>query len=139
VCAFANWPGVLEPRKVAVPMHAVDWFPSIADLVGYETTTDLQWDGVNRWPVLSGAEQSAPDRTIYIASTRGYSLRHGDWKLIQPEKGNAELYNIAVDPYERTNLASLQSQKVAELKVLLAEQQAKDEPKLPADLEGIHN
>jgi len=139
VCAFANWRGVLEPRKLSVPMHGVDWFPTLADLVGYQPESDLRWDGLNRWPVLSGATQTAADRTIYIASTRGHALRHGDWKLVQPEAGNAELYNLAVDPYEHTNLASLQSQKVKDLQSMLAEQQALDEPKLPADLEGIHN
>lgn len=137
VCAFANWPGILEPSKVTAPMHAVDWFPTIASLVGYKPQADLNWDGLDRWPLISGQTQTFPDRTIYIASTRGDALRHGDWKLIQHKTGDAELYNLAVDPYERTNLASLQRQKVEELKGLLTEHRSQDDPDLPADLEGI--
>ena len=35
VCAFANWPAKLKPRKHIAPMHAVDWFPTIAAIAIY--------------------------------------------------------------------------------------------------------
>lgn len=138
VCAFANWPGKLAPRKHAHPMHAVDWLPTIASLVGYEAKTDLKWDGLNQWPALLGKVEKPEPRTIYIAANNGQSLRHGDWKLIQTKKGDEQLFNIAVDPYEKNDLAKKEPEKVAELQKLLAAQKALDEPKIPADLAGFH-
>jgi arylsulfatase A-like enzyme len=138
VCAFANWPGKLAPRKLATPMHVVDWFPTLAHLVGYEPKTDLQWDGVNQWALLSGQTQESPPRSIYIAMKNGgHALRHGDWKLIVAANGKAELYNLAADPYEKKDLAAAEPAKVAELRELIAAQQKLDNPKLPADLAGL--
>lgn len=134
VCAFASWPGTLAPRRVSAPMHAVDWFPTIAHLVGYQPQADLQWDGIDHWPVLSGDLANPAPRTIYIASRSGIALRHGDWKLVQPREGEAELYNLALDPFETTNRASIDADKTTELLAALAEQQACDETELPPDL-----
>jgi arylsulfatase A-like enzyme len=137
VCAFANWPGTLVPGKFSAPMHAVDWFPTIASIVGYEPEGDLQWDGVNQWPALTGAASPAEPRTIYIAARTGQALRHGDWKLIQLSDAPPQLFNLAEDPYETTDLASTESAKLAELQALLTAAHSNDEPELPEDLAGL--
>ena len=137
VCAFANWPGKLTPQKFTTPMHVVDWFPTIASLTGYVPDTDLKWDGINQWPALTGAASSSEPRTIYIVMNRGHALRHGDWKLIVPTKGTPELFNIALDPYEKKDLLKSHPDKVIELQKLLAMQQAKDNLKFPEDLIGL--
>lgn len=138
VCAWANWPGKLKPGKFATPMHAVDWMPTIAGLVGYETKAVLNWDGINQWPALTGKMSGNTERNIYIAMRGGAaSLRLGDWKLIAPAKGGGQLFNIAKDPYEKTDLAKEKQAKVAELEKLLAEERAKDNPKMPADLKAL--
>lgn len=137
VCAFANWPGVLKPRKFTTPMHAVDWLPTIASLVGYQPQEDLKWDGVNQWPALTGAPVDLAPRTIYIAKKNERLLRHGDWKLIAPAKGAPELFNLAADPYEKTDLAVQEPARVAELRKLLDAEFAKDSHTLPEDLKGL--
>ena len=138
VCAFANWPGKLFPQKYSTPMHVVDWVPTLATLVGYEPKEDLNWDGVSQWLPLRGARIMPPPRSIYIAHRSGdASLRLGEWKLISRAKGKAELFNIAADAYETQNLAAENPAKVEELAALLAAEKAKDDPKLPADLEGL--
>lgn len=138
VCAFANWPGVLMPQKFTTAMHVVDWMPTLATLVEYEPREDLKWDGVSQWLPLRGARIMPPPRSIYIAHRSGdASLRLGDWKLISRAKGKAELFNIAADPYETKNLVAENPAKVEELAALLAAEKAKDDPKLPADLEGL--
>ncbi|HEX7897818.1 MAG TPA: arylsulfatase [Planctomycetota bacterium] len=133
VCAFANWPGTLAPRKVEAPMHAVDWFPTIARLAGLKA--DPAWDGLDRWGALNGAE--VPPRTIYIAMRQGQALRHGDWKLIAPPKDKPKLFNLAADPYEKTDLADAKPEVVDDLSKRLAAERAKDDPKLPDDLKGM--
>ncbi|MES2507550.1 MAG: sulfatase-like hydrolase/transferase, partial [Verrucomicrobiota bacterium] len=138
VCAFANCPGVLMPQKFRTAMHVVDWMPTLAALVGYEPKEDLQWDGVSQWLPLRGARIMPPSRSIYIAHRSGdASLRLGEWKLISRAKGKAELFNIAADAYETHNLAAENPAKVEELAALLAAEKAKDDLKLPADLEGL--
>ena len=137
VCAFANWNGKFHLRKFTTPMHAVDWLPTVAALAGYQAPGDSKWDGINQWPALAGAPVDAPARTIYIAMKKGHALRHGDWKLIAPAQGRPQLFNIAADPYEKSDRAADEPAKLAELQKLLAEHQAKDNPELPADLVGI--
>lgn len=137
VCAFANWPGQLAPGKLTSPMHVVDWFPTIASLIGYRSTAELKWDGVDQWPALRGDLSASEPRTIYLAMKGGHALRHGDWKLIVSARQKPELYNISMDPYEHDDLAESRADKVAELQALLAEHQAKDITKLPEDLAGF--
>ncbi len=137
VCAFANWPAQLKPRKFTTPMHAVDWLPTFAALAGYRAPGNLQWDGVNQWPALTGAAAAPGPRTIYIAMKNGYALRHGDWKLVAPAKGAPQLFQIAADPYEQTARATEELAKLAELQTLLTEQRARDVSQLPADLAVI--
>lgn len=138
VCAFASWPGRLKPQKFTTPMHAVDWFPTIAAITGYKIASDLKLDGISQWAALNGAPMDPGPRTIYIATRGGDALRHGDWKLIAQKKGETQLFNIAKDPYEKDDLAKSEPGKVAELMKLLAAEQAKDEPNKPADLAGEH-
>jgi len=137
VCAFANWPGRLKPAKISAPLYVGDWFPTLAALTGYKPAVDPKWDGLDRWDVLTGKDPSPAPRSIYIAHHHGGALSLGDWKIIVPKKGNVMLFNLVVDPYEQENLADKQPGKVAELRALLAAEQAKDQRDLPADLMGV--
>ena len=141
VCAWASWPGKLKPHKFTLPMHAVDWMPTIASLVGFVPPSDHGWDGVSQWAALAGSPSDAPARSIYIAKKGGRSLRHDGWKLIQQDNkkgsGALELYDIETDPFEESNLAKAKPGKVAELLKLLEAEHAKDDPKLPEDLKDL--
>ena len=150
VCAFANWPGKLAPGTLSQPLHAVDWFPTLARLAGYQPDVDLEWDGVDQWEALVSAGRGDDDdhnesqrlgasRSIYIAMNGGRMLRRGDWKLIERDAGKSrtKLFNLADDPYERDNLASREPDRVAELQRLLRDEQANDDPVLPGDLLGL--
>jgi arylsulfatase A-like enzyme len=145
VSAFANWPGVLAPRKVAAPMHAVDWFPTFAEVTGYRPARDLQWDGHSMWAALTGAQAQPAARTIYWAFTIGDAIRSGDWKLIEPHKAKGkgkgmaapELFNLGADPFEKEDLAEKEPARVEELRALLSQARARDVTELPADLAGV--
>jgi arylsulfatase A-like enzyme len=137
VCAFAYWPGKLAPRKHGGIMHCVDWFPTIAEIVGYRPASDLRWDGVSQWAALQGRAEPDAKRLIYIASNGGQSVRQGGWKLIVRKQSKPELYNIAADPYETTDLATAEPSRVEELQALLQAERAKDQKDLPADLVGL--
>jgi arylsulfatase A-like enzyme len=128
----ARWPGRLKPGKFEGVAHISDWMPTFCALAGYVPEKDLKWDGKNIWPQLTGAEPPKP-RTIYTAAPgyRAQALRDGDWKLIVPsgnakkgaktESGEAELYDLANDPYETKNLAAAMPEKVSAMRAKLAE------------------
>ena len=137
VCAFANWPDRLQPGKVTAPLYVGDWFPTLAALTCAKLEQDPRWDGLDRWKVLTGEEATPAPRTVYIAHPQGRALRHGDWKIVAPNKAKPMLFNLAADPYEKDDLATKEPKRLAELRALLAAEYAKDDKVMPKDLEGL--
>jgi len=138
VCAFANWPGVLPAGKSPAVMHAVDWFPTLAGVVGFEPPATAHWDGVDRWPALCGKATPARPRPIYIAHSKGAAIIGEDWKLIdRTDRKQVELFHLATDPYEQVDLAADRPDQVSRLKQLLAAEKLLDLAEIPADLVGV--
>ncbi len=137
VCAAVSWPGHLTQRKVTAPMHAADWMPTLTKLVGYAPTTDLKWDGMDIWPLLTGAVEKPAPRTIYVPMPNAAAILSGDWKLIAAKAGpKRELFKIVEDPFEEKNLAATQPEKVKELEAILEALRKDDLTTLPADLKA---
>jgi arylsulfatase A-like enzyme len=129
VAGFVNWPGTLAPRTVAATTCALDWLPTIAALTGARARPEARWEGTDIWPLVTGAAATAPPRVLYWKTPRESGLREGDWKLIEPRrKGStsAQLFNIAADPLEKTDLAAREPERVARLRERLAQEQALD-------------
>lgn len=58
---------------------------------------------------------------MYWKAPRFSAVRRGDWKLVIGNDGaNAELYDLAADPYETHDLAAQQPQRVSAFKQLWA-------------------
>jgi arylsulfatase A-like enzyme len=117
VAALANWPGHIKPGEVKEIIHVVDMFPTLTALAGVNVNKGKPLDGLNVWSTLSEGKPSPRTEVVYnIEPFRG-GLREGDWKLVwrTPLPSALELYNIAQDPSEKTNLADKNPQKVAEL------------------------
>ena len=116
-----NWRGELTAGVRRQPLHMVDWFPTFTTLAGYEPTDDLQWDGQNMWPSISGRTDNV-DRSVYWNVKGGkFCLRRGEWKLITTadmKPKDSELFNIENDPYEEQELGG---EKPEIVKSLLAE------------------
>jgi arylsulfatase A-like enzyme len=132
--AVARWPGHLHAGKFQGVAHISDWMPTFCALAGYQPEKDLKWDGQNLWPQLTGAESPQP-RTIYIAGPgfRASALRDGDWKLVVSRSGPAkktadktELFNLASDPNEATDLAGQMPDVVGRLRAKLEQAAAAD-------------
>ena len=125
VVALANWPGHL-PAGAAMdqPMHIVDWYPTLARLAGASTTRAKPLDGLDQWPTLAEGKASPRDEVVYDIEPFRAALRKGNWKLVWqatlPSK--VELYDLAADPAEDSNLADANPAKGAELKGLIEAQ-----------------
>lgn len=119
VVALANWPGRIKAGStVDGIIHVVDMYPTIAALAGASTSKAKPLDGLDLWPTISAGTASPRTEVIYNVEPFRAGVRQGDWKLIWrttlPEA--VELYNVASDPYEKTNLAAANPDKVAALK-----------------------
>jgi arylsulfatase A-like enzyme len=123
VAALANWPGRIKAGEVKELMHVVDMFPTLAGLAGASANKGKPLDGLNVWSTISEGKPSPRQEVVYnIEPFRG-GVRRGDWKLVwrTPLPSSLELFNIAEDPSEKTNLADKNPQKVAELQKRIEE------------------
>jgi arylsulfatase A-like enzyme len=141
VVALANWPGRIRPGSVVdQPIHVVDIYPTLVGLAGAPLGKNKPLDGMDIWPTLSDGKPSPRDEVVYDIEPFRAAVRKGDWKLVWrtvlPSK--VELFNLAQDPAEKTNLADQNPQKVAELQQR-AEALARDavQPLLVSEAFGI--
>ena len=107
VPAFVNWPGKLKPRVVDAPLHMVDVMPTLLALTGAKGSPDHPFDGKDMWKTITeGAPSPNADVLIDVEAFRG-AIRKGDWKLVKIAllPGKTELFNLAADPSETTNVA----------------------------------
>ena len=134
VPTIARWPGRLPAgTEFNPPACVIDWMPTFCALAHAKTdSTSLKWDGVNLWPALTRQAQLA-ERVIHIAGPGGrcWALRDANWKLIVTENDGhpapkIELFDVARDPSETTNLAKIELSKVIELRSKLAQQRSRD-------------
>ena len=121
VPAFANWPAHLRPAVVNEPVHMVDIMPTLLTLAGGKGSPDHPMDGKDIWPVLAdGKPTPNEDILINVEAFRG-AVRKGDWKLVKVAllPGKTELFNLAEDPGEKTNVADQHPDIVQDLEARL--------------------
>jgi arylsulfatase A-like enzyme len=130
VPAFFCWPAGLKAGVSDSPVHVSDWMPTLCRLVGYRPPRDLHWDGRNIMPLLDGSVSDDGTRALYFKAMRAAALREGPWKLIVAG-GRNELYNLATDIGETTNLADQKQDIVGRLRTLQEAEAARDDDALP--------
>ncbi len=138
VAAFAAWPGHIKAGiDIREPMHIIDWYPTLINRAGGSLKQDLPIDGKDIWDVLTKNAKSPHEEILFNVTPNGGALRKGDWKIVfntgisddpdakvEPKKGKKgkaaiELFNLAKDPYEKTNLADREPDRVRELRARL--------------------
>jgi arylsulfatase B len=71
-------------------------------------------DGINLMPLLTGKLTEVPERTLFWRVGQKNALRSGNWKLIRDGK-EWQLYDLAHDIGETTNLAAKEPARVQQL------------------------
>lgn len=114
VCALANWPGHIKAQTVDGLIHAVDMFPTLANLAGASTAKSKPLDGVNVWSTIAEGKASPRTEMVYNIEPFRASIRQGDWKLIWRTliPTSVDLYDLKNDPSEKNNLASAHPEMV---------------------------
>ncbi|MBN2357538.1 sulfatase-like hydrolase/transferase [candidate division KSB1 bacterium] len=130
VPALWNWPGRLSAKRVRSVISVTDILPTIAAIAGISLPPDHEIEGKNVWEsIAQGA--IGPDRTLYWRTDKQLAVRYGDWKLVHtganPNVGVDELFDLAKDPLEQTDIAPQHPEKLSALRKVLLAQYALDQ------------
>ncbi len=118
VPTIVRWPGVIPSGKVSdVPIIQADWVPTLLEACGVKT--DDRFDGTSVLSLLKG--KSIPDRPLFWhfphytnqGSRPAGAMRDGHWKFVEHyDNGAVELFDLAKDASEETNLAEREPERV---------------------------
>lgn len=137
-----KWPGLTEPRTTSQALVSqIDIMATLAAMVGHSLPDDAAEDSHNLLPLLQGNVERIRDSHVHNTRMNQFAIRHEDWLLINAEQGYmsrrnkaweskhnypaddaqaTELYNLADDPGQRTNLANEHPATVEKLLTILA-------------------
>lgn len=128
---ITRWPARIKPGVSDEIVCTVDLPGSMAALVGVELPKEACPDSFNVLDTLLGRE-GAKGRDHLVEQGRGLALRVGDWKYLEhpsakPVKsltyekgpGQFELFNLADDPGETTNLIKEHPDRAEKMKAQL--------------------
>jgi arylsulfatase A-like enzyme len=142
---IARWPGKIQAGTTCdeIICH-VDLMATLAALLDVKLPADAGVDSVNILPALLGQKRKAPLReaTVHHSGQGKFAIRRGDWVLVlaptgddnnkrgepawfqkdrgyKPHTEAGELFDLATDPTQKTNLYATQTAKVKELAALM--------------------
>lgn len=115
---FMRWPAVIpQGVKPQLPVNHMDIFTTVAAAAGAKLPADRVMDGINLLPQIAKPTDKGPDRPLFWRTDTYRVIRKGDWKLQVTQNPKKDwLYNLAVDPTEKNNLALKEPERVAALK-----------------------
>lgn len=116
---YLKVPGI-PAAQVATPVTGTDFYPTLLDLAGLPAAPKQHRDGLSLTPLLEG--QALQERPLFWhyphygnqGGEPSSIVREGDWKLIQYlEDNRLELYNLANDQGEQSDISQKNPEKVA--------------------------
>jgi arylsulfatase A len=137
---LTRWPGKVKAgSRTAQLVGQIDLLATVAEIVGATVDENAAEDSVSFLPVLLGKDTTAIRTSIVSQSIGGqFAVRDGEWKLClcpgsggwsAPRPGQVDLskepslqlFNLADDPGETTNLQAEQLDRVAKMTGMLRE------------------
>ncbi len=137
---MVRWPKMIEAGTVSNHLVSlVDVMATLADIVDVELPANTGEDSYSILPELLSQEPLTTRQDLIMHSSEGmFAIRKGDWKLVEglgsggftlpkfvdpaPGEPAGQLYNLADDLQETTNLYAAHPEIVAELTDLLNKQ-----------------
>ncbi|KAF2724085.1 choline-sulfatase [Polychaeton citri CBS 116435] len=127
-----SYPKWFEPHRVSSSVSTLDMLPTLVDLVGAQLYPNLPIDGVSLYPHLQGEDTHDNVFAEYMGEgtvAPMMMIRRGPWKYITCPADPDQLYNLADDPHELKNLATVTDEEDAKTKrvydAFVAESKAK--------------
>ncbi|MGR5286620.1 sulfatase family protein [Vibrio maritimus] len=139
-----SWPNVV-PANITydLPVSTLDVAKTVTTYLGIENPPKgHEFDGVDLVPFVNGERNGErPHDTMYWRRADDYAIRIGDWKLAYntyEQTGEAELFNLSSDMYERSDLSARYPEKKEELQAKFDEwdhslPQSLAKPELPTN------
>ncbi len=119
----------LAPVDVLEPVTIEDLFPTLARLAGAAVPEGLDGQDLGRAIRRALRGEAAPERAFFHETEhfrrRAFAVRRGGWKYLEQVRldgglASAELYDLAADPGEKTNLVDREKGRASALATLLA-------------------
>ncbi len=106
---IVRWPGRIPSGRVdeTSVISGADWLPTLCSLTGTPINA-VDFDGLDAGAAWLGKDFTRYNPLFWKAGGNApTSIRDGQWKLHHPnnKRGELELYDIATDPAESSNLA----------------------------------
>lgn len=134
VPCLVRWKGKIQPGSVSERVTGFeDWLPTLLEFIGAKDLIPRDTDGISFVPTLLGKRQKP--RPFLYRESPGYggqqAVRVDNWKLLRrnlnprprdPATPATELYDLARDPFETTDLAAKRPDVVARLMAIAREQ-----------------
>jgi arylsulfatase A-like enzyme len=132
-----RWKGRIAPGRTSDRVTGFeDWLPTLLELIGAKAHIPSGIDGLSFAPTLLGRQQ--PERSFLYRESPSYGgqqcVRAGAWKLVRQnlnagpgaaERPNTELYHLASDPRETTDVAAQHPDFLKKLQKIAAQQHTK--------------
>lgn len=151
---IVHWPAGLKTPAGSItsqPAHLIDVMPTLAEITG--STIPESWpgrelrpvSGVSLTPAFRG-ETLDREQPIHLLFSGDRGLRDGDWKAVSFRREAWELYNMASDRTELTDLARQEPQRLKAMvdtwtrmtREVLHARSSTYAPAIPAKPEHLH-
>ena len=130
VPAVVRWTGkIAAGAHLAQPMCVQDLLPTLAEVAGAKIPEAAKLDGASQWAAISSGK--VVEREPFVIASFDNAVYDGAWKLILFEGATRVLFNLAIDPSERNDVAKDNPEIVARLSAK-AEAVTKDLPAITA-------
>ena len=130
VPAVVRWTGkIAAGAHLAQPMCVQDLLPTLAEVAGAKIPEAAKLDGASQWAAISSGK--VVEREPVVIASFDNAVYDGAWKLILFEGATRVLFNLAIDPSERNDVAKDNPEIVARLSAK-AEAVTKDLPAITA-------
>lgn len=140
---IVRWPGHVPAGRVdkATRLSATDLLPTICAAAGVTLPEGYVGDGENMLAAFTGKEVQRTKALFWDwtgtdrpqTNWPRWSIHDGDWKLLADDGGRAELYGLASDPAEASDVAKANPEILQQLRAKLEAWKATLPKSLPAD------
>lgn len=121
---IVNWPAGLTAKGqiTAQPGHLVDIMATCLDLAGTDYPTQIDGQpispprGLSLKPIFEGQQRQPHDSLFFSFYGKNNAIRVGDWKLVNINFGDFELYNLANDRTELNDLSKTEPDQFMKMK-----------------------
>lgn len=130
---IVRWPGKVPAGAATnAPTTSTDFFPTLIDACHLQLDPNHTFDGANVLGDWRGTKQRKGPRDLhwhyplekphFLGGVSAGAIRSGNWKLVEFfATGKRELYHLATDPGESSNVAKLHPEMVEKLNTRLVQ------------------